>query len=59
MNHFTIGGSSANVVETTKSIFFRPLSAQERTDARPTVSKKAINDLRQTNWGAQSARSRP
>lgn len=35
MNHFTIGGPSANVQSTMQSLTYRPVSAQAYRDAKP------------------------
>lgn len=50
-NHFTIGGSSANVSRTTQSLTYRPGSAQARADARPNLNQNLVNDLKRTHWG--------
>jgi len=37
-NHFQIGGPSANIVQSTQTLEFRPSSAFERKEARPMVN---------------------
>ena len=37
-NHFSIGGHSANVTQTTFSLSHRPMSAQNYRDAKPIVN---------------------
>lgn len=37
-NHFSIGGPSANIIQTTQKLVFRPSSALERREARPMIN---------------------
>ena len=38
-NHFSIGGNSAFVIETTMSKQFRPASAIQRVDCKPALNQ--------------------
>ena len=51
-NHFEIGGVSANVIKSTYQNVNRPISAQERRDARQQMDKQAMARMKQPHWGA-------
>lgn len=51
VNHFYIGGPSANVIIPTQTIVFRPGSALERQNARPQLNQQMKDDLRRSHWG--------
>ena len=37
-NHFSIGGPTANIIQPTSKLLFRPSSAIELKDARPSIN---------------------
>ena len=39
-NHFFIGGNSANVINSSNSTVFRPLSAKQRVESKPALNKQ-------------------
>jgi hypothetical protein len=49
-NHFSIGGPSARITNSVQQLGFRPSSAKQMIDARPTVDQKLKDDLRSTHW---------
>jgi hypothetical protein len=49
-NHFKIGGPTANFKATTNNKAYRPLTAQQRSNAKPELNREQLNDLRASHW---------
>lgn len=56
-NHFTIGGPTANFKNTTANINYRPMTATQRVESRPSLNQEKMNSLRASHWtvGAESS----
>ena len=49
-NHFEIGGPTADFKNTMSQNQFRPMTAKQRTDARPVLNQAKKSDLRASHW---------
>jgi len=49
-NHFEIGGRTAEVKIPTSTIQFRPGTAHQRMEARPSLNAEKKADLRASHW---------
>ncbi len=49
-NHFDIGGPSCSFKVPTATLAYRPGTAKERVDARPTLNAGQARDLRSSHW---------
>lgn len=56
-NHFTIGGPTANFKNTTSNLQYRPMTATQRVESRPSLNQEKMNDLRASHWTVGASNS--
>ena len=50
-NHFGIGGPTANFLRTTGELDYRPMTAKQIQESRPSLNQERMNQLRASHWG--------
>jgi hypothetical protein len=56
-NHFEVGGTTANVLESTVNKQFRPLTAQQRGESKPALNRGLLNELCKSHWSTEPSKA--